>query len=132
MYRRRFLAAAATTLALPSVVKAENRRVLRYIPRSDLGALDPICTTRYSTQEHGYMVFDTLYGQSGQEDGFRTSPQMLAGHTVGNDGTTWRLTLRDGLLFHDGEKVLARDCVASIKRWGARDAFGQALMGTHR
>ena len=24
--------------------------------------------------------------------------------------------------------MLARDCVASIKRWGARDAFGQALM----
>ena len=53
---------------------------------------------------------------------------MLAGQTVENDGTTWRLTLRDGLLFHDGEKVLARDCVASIKRWGARDTFGQALM----
>ncbi len=31
-------------------------------------------------------------------------------------------------MFHDGEPVLARDCVATIKRWGARDAFGQALM----
>jgi peptide/nickel transport system substrate-binding protein len=40
----------------------------------------------------------------------------------------WRLTLREGLLFHDGAKVLARDCVASIKRWGARDGFGQTLM----
>ena len=28
----------------------------------------------------------------------------------------------------DGTKVLARDCAASIKRWGARDGFGQALM----
>jgi ABC-type transport system substrate-binding protein len=36
--------------------------------------------------------------------------------------------LRDGLMFHNGEKVLARDCAASINRWGARDAFGQALM----
>jgi peptide/nickel transport system substrate-binding protein len=53
---------------------------------------------------------------------------MAAGHVVENDGKTWKLTLRDGLMFHDGEKVLARDCVASIKRWGARDAFGQALM----
>ena len=26
------------------------------------------------------------------------------------------------------EKVLARDCVASIRRWGARDSFGQTLM----
>ena len=53
---------------------------------------------------------------------------MLAGYIVENDGKTWKLTLRDGLVFHNGEKVLARDCAASIKRWGARDAFGQALM----
>jgi len=115
-------------LALPAVAKTEDQRVLKFIPRSDLGALDPIWTTVYQTQEHGYLVFDTLYGQSGYEDGFKAAPQMLAGHTVENDGTTWRLTLRDRLLFHDGEKVLARDCVASIKRWGARDTFGQALM----
>ncbi len=30
--------------------------------------------------------------------------------------------------FHDGEPVLSRDVVASIKRWGERDAFGQVLM----
>jgi peptide/nickel transport system substrate-binding protein len=53
---------------------------------------------------------------------------MLAGHTVEDDGRTWKLTLRDGLMFHDGEKVLAHDCAASVKRWGARDSFGQALM----
>jgi peptide/nickel transport system substrate-binding protein len=74
------------------------------------------------------MVFDTLYGQSGHEEGFKAVPQMVAGHLIEDDGKTWRLTLRDGLLFHNGEKVLARDCIASIKRWGARDAFGQALM----
>ena len=53
---------------------------------------------------------------------------MLEGHVVENDGKLWKLTLRDGLLWHDGEPVLARDCVASIKRWAARDAFGGALM----
>jgi peptide/nickel transport system substrate-binding protein len=80
------------------------------------------------TRNHGYMVYDTLYGQTGQKDGFKAAPQMVAGHTTENDGKTWKLTLRDGLMFHDGDKVLARDCAASIKRWGARDAFGQALM----
>ena len=53
---------------------------------------------------------------------------MVAGHTVDDDGKTWTLTLRDGLMFHDGTKVLARDCVASIRRWSARDQFGQTLM----
>ena len=53
---------------------------------------------------------------------------MVEGHTTENDGKLWKLTLRDGLKFHDGEPVLARDCVASIQRWGKRDAFGQTLL----
>ena len=44
-----------------------------------------------------------------QDSSFRTSPQMVEGHVVENDGRLWTLTLRDGL-FHDGERVLARDC----------------------
>ena len=110
------------------MVRAESKRVLKFIPQSDLAILDPVWTTAYVTRNHGYMVFDTLYGQTGQKDGYKATPQMVAGHIIENDGKTWKLTLRDGLLFHNGEKVLARDCVASIKRWGARDAFGQALM----
>ena len=127
MRRRTFLAASAATLALPAVAQAESQRVLKFIPQSDLAILDPVWTTAYVTRNHGYMVFDTLYGQSGQSDGFKATPPMIAGHTIENDGKTWKLTLRDGLMFHNGEKVLARDCAASIKRWGARDAFGQAL-----
>ncbi len=71
------------------------------------------------------MVFDTLYGT---DSAYRVSPQMVAGHTTQDDGLTWTLTLRDNLLWHDDEKVLARDCVASIRRWGARDSFGQTLL----
>src|SRR5262249_33622349 len=73
-------------------------------------------------------LYDTLYGQVGQSAGFKATSQMLADHTIENDGWIWELTLRDGLLFHDGERVPARDCAASIKRWGARDAFSQARM----
>ena len=43
-------------------------------------------------------------------------------------GKTWRITLRPDLMFHDDTKVLAPDCAASIRRWGARDGFGQALL----
>src|SRR5438128_3008078 len=49
-------------------------------------------------------------------------------HVVSNDERQWDLTLRDGLFWHDGERVLARDCVASIRRWAARDGFGGELM----
>jgi peptide/nickel transport system substrate-binding protein len=128
MRRRTFLAASAATLALPAVVQAASQRVLKFIPQSDLAVLDPVWTTAYVTRNHAYMIYDTLYGQTGQKDGFKATPQMVAGHVIEDDGKTWKLTLRDGLLFHTGEKVLARDCVASIRRWGTRDAFGQALM----
>src|SRR6201746_2761889 len=47
---------------------------------------------------------------------------------VEDDGKRWKLKLRDGLLWHDGEKVSARDCVASIRRWAVRDGIGSLLM----
>lgn len=37
------------------------------------------------------------------------------------------MRLRDGLLFHDGTPVLARDCVASLLRWINRDPIGQTI-----
>jgi peptide/nickel transport system substrate-binding protein len=133
MRRRRFLAAAAAGLAGPAGLAAPLARpavaqptsLLRFVPQADLAVLDPIWTTAYVTRNHGYLVFDTLYGQDGT---FRASPQMVAGHVVERDGLQWTLTLRDGLAFHDGSRVLARDCVASINRWGRRDAYGQALL----
>ncbi len=128
MRRRTFLAATAAQLAMPAIGSAAGSKLLKFIPQSDLAVIDPVWTTAYVTRNHGYMVWDTLYGQSGPESGFKAEPQMVQGHVVSSDGKTWTLTLRDGLLFHTGEKVLARDCVASIKRWAARDAFGQALM----
>ena len=128
MRRRTFLATSAATLALPSVAQPVSARVLKFIPQADLAILDPIWTPAYVTLYHSYMVYDTLYGQTGKQFGFKCTPQMVAGHVVENDGKTWRLTLRDGLLFHNRERVLATDCVASITRWGARDAFGQVLM----
>ncbi len=125
MQRRHFLAASAAALAMPATARAQGSRVLKFIPQADLTVLDPVWTTAYVTRNHGFMVFDTLYGQDSR---YRASPQMVAGHVVASDGKTWTLTLRDGLKFHDGTPVLARDCVASIQRWGKRDAFGQALL----
>jgi peptide/nickel transport system substrate-binding protein len=113
MRRRTFLQAAGAALALPAVARGQNARVLKFIPQADLAVLDPIWTTAYVTRNHAFMVFDTLYGQDGHYD---VSPQMVAGHVVENDGRLWRLALRDGLKWHDGEKVLARDCSASIRR----------------
>jgi len=53
---------------------------------------------------------------------------MVDRHDVSPDKRTWTFTLRDGLAWHDGQPVTAEDCIASLKRWGARDTMGQKLL----
>jgi peptide/nickel transport system substrate-binding protein len=127
MKRRHFLAAtaaAASGLAAPALAQPTAARVLRFVPHANLTVMDPIWTTAYVTRNHGFMVWDTLYGLDKQ---YRPQPQMAEGHTVENDGRTWVFTLREGLVFHDGEPVRSADVIASLKRWAARDAFGAKL-----
>jgi peptide/nickel transport system substrate-binding protein len=128
MHRRDLLrGAGASAFAAPAIARSAGERVLKFIPQSDLAALDPVWTSATVTRNHAYLVFDALFAQ---DHSFRVQPQMVAGYTVEDDGRLWKLTLRDGLLFHDGTPVLARDCVASIRRWAKRDGFGQVLMRT--
>ncbi len=126
MRRRSLLGAGmagAALLACPPVVRAQSATTLRFVPYADLALLDP-AVSAFVTRNHVLMVYDTLFAMD--EDGV-AQPQMLAGYATEPDGLTWTLTLRDGLLFHDGTPVLARDAVASIQRWWVNDAFGQSL-----
>src|SRR5947199_8073333 len=126
MIRRSALTAGmATALLTPLISRGAAAAALKFIPQSDLTILDPVVTTVYTARNHGYMVFDTLFGMNSQ---YQMEPQMLDGVTVEGDGKAWKLTLREGLLWHDGERVLARDCVASIRRWAVRDGIGNLMM----
>jgi peptide/nickel transport system substrate-binding protein len=124
MDRRTFLAGTAAVIAAPAIVRAEGSRVIKFVPDADVVVYDPVVSPSWQTRDYAYLVYDTLFGV---DDNFQPHPQMVEGFLVENNGLTWKLTLRDGLKFHDGERVLARDAVASVKRWAARDAFGQAL-----
>ncbi len=99
--------------------------VLRVVMHSDLKILDPIWTTAYIVRNHGYMIYDTLFAL---DEKFDVKPQMVDKYEISADKLTYTFTLRDGLLWHDGQPVTAEDCVASIKRWGAKDAMGQKLL----
>ena len=123
--RRAVLAgAAAATVARPAFAQRRDPRELRFITAVGLTVLDPIWTASLVTLNHAYGVYDTLYGIA---QDLSPRPQMVAGHTVSDDGRTWEFKLRDGLLFHDGAPVLARDAVASMRRWWKRDSFGQLV-----
>ena len=109
----------------PNLARAAGASTLKFVPQAALAILDPVWTTATVTRNHAFLVFDTLFGQDAS---YKPRPQMAEGAVAENGGKGWTIKLRDGLMFHDGTKVLARDCVASIQRWGKNDAFGQALM----
>ena len=130
MKRRTFLKAlsamgAIAPLTTPNLARSQGTNVLKFVPQADLGVLDSVFTTAYVTRNHAFLVFDTLYGMT---EAYEPQPQMVEGHSIENDGKLWTLKLREGLKFHDGQPVLARDAVASIKRWGQRDALGGSLL----
>jgi peptide/nickel transport system substrate-binding protein len=119
-------ATALTLFLLPLFGQADaQEKTLRFIPQADLRSIDPIWTTAYITRNFGYMVFDTLFAL---DKDLKPQPQMVDHWTTSDDQLSWSFTLRDGLLWHDGQPVRAADCVASIQRWGKRDPFGQKLM----
>lgn len=109
-----------------SVALAQDAaKTLRMVPQSDLKILDPIWTTAFVTRNHGYMVYDTLFGVDVKG---KVHPQMVGDFTTSADGKTWTFTLRDGLAFHDGKPVTSADVIQSIKRWGTRDTLGQKML----
>src|SRR5712672_1594656 len=118
-------AAAAMTIRSPSLHAQKDQQILRFVAEADLKILDPVWTTAYITRNHAYLVYDTLFGT---DEELRVKPQMVERFTVSPDGMKYTFTLRDGLQWHDGQPVLAEDCVESLKRWGKIYRFGQFLL----
>ena len=114
--------AATGKLAAPAV--AQGAKVLKFVPQANLANFDPIWGTQYVVRNASQLVWDTLYGM---DSNLQAKRQMVESEEVSADGLTWTFKLRDGLKFHDGEKVLAKDVVASITRWSNRDAMGLML-----
>jgi peptide/nickel transport system substrate-binding protein len=120
--------AAAAAIGLPGRLTAQTApsraRTLRAVIHGDIGSFDPIWTTANVTSYHGGLVYDTLFSADAAGN---PQPQMVGKHGVSDDRKTYTFELRDGLKFSDGNAVTAADCVASIRRWAARDGFGQHM-----
>lgn len=117
-------AGAATGARAQGVAGRAAGKTLKFVPYANLVVMDPVWSISIIGLVHAYMTCDQLYGL---DDTLTPRPQMASGHEMSADGLHWRITLRDGLVFHDGDKVLARDCVASIARWAQVDPFGKRL-----
>jgi peptide/nickel transport system substrate-binding protein len=130
MKRRHFLQATAaaslgTPLAAPQVnAQTARAKTLRVVPLTALFSLDTVFNTSLVTTNHGFAVYDTLFGLNNAHE---IKPQMAEGYTISDDQRVYTIRLRDGLKFHNGEPVRAQDCIQSLKRWAGRETFGQTV-----
>jgi peptide/nickel transport system substrate-binding protein len=120
--------ATAGAMVAGAMISSANaqQNTLKVSLHSDLKVIDPVWTTALITTHHSYMVYDTLFAL---DEKLQVQPQMIDTWTVSADQLTWTFKLRDGLEWHDGQPVTSEDCIASIKRWAARDGLGQRLVG---
>ena len=115
--------AAALVFALLASAAA-HAQTLKVAMGSDVKILDPIWSTAYIQRDFGYMVWDVLFAL---DDKLAVKPQMVETWEVSPDQLTWTFTLRDNK-WSNGPPVTSDDCIASIKRWAARDSLGQRMM----
>jgi hypothetical protein len=121
MERRHFLAgSAAATLAAPAVRAASDPKLLKFIQQADIALFDPsFAPAALATPNQAYIVYDMLYGV---DNAVRPRPEMAADHLIEDGVKVWKITLREGLRFHDGKKVLAR-CRYLAERWAGSNLF---------
>ena len=81
----RLACAALLALATVSASAQDASKVLRIVPQTDLKILDPIWTTAFVTRDHGYMVYDTLFGVDAKG---KPQPQMVDKYTASAPTTT--------------------------------------------
>jgi peptide/nickel transport system substrate-binding protein len=129
--RRQFVTGAAASavalsggMAAPALSQGAAARTLKFVPQANLANFDPIWGTQYVVRNAAALVWDTLYGV---DERLVPQRQMVESEETSADGLTWTFRLRPGLKFHDGEPVLAKDVVASLVRWSARDPMGLML-----
>jgi peptide/nickel transport system substrate-binding protein len=117
------LLAGLSALLLATAAQAQS--TLKIVMHADLKVIDPIWVSLQISRTHGYMIYDTLFGL---DSNLKPKPQMVDRYEVSPDGLVYTFVLRDGLVWSDGAPVKAEDCVASLNRWGSRDAMGQKLL----
>ena len=118
-------AALAAGWSLIRPREARAAKGMTVVLESEVTIFDPHFTTAAITRTFGLHVFDTLFAMNEKGE---MKPQMVGSWENSSDKLSWSFTLRPGLKWHDGPPVTAADCVASLKRWGARDALGKLLL----
>ena len=123
---RRSLLAAASLVPFSNMFNSAARAqgsiaLLRVVTPWEIGSLEPSQT--------GYVFSRMQVGETLliADDGGRPRPGLATDWAMADDGLSWRLTLREGAVFHDGTPVTAEIAAAALRRAkGQPGPFGAA------
>lgn len=90
---------------------------------SEPPTLDSTWTTAIVVLVPSQHVFEYLFAWDSQWD---IKPFLAEGYEVSDDGLAYTITLRQGILFHNGKEMVADDVVKSLDRWGGLAGEGQS------
>ena len=105
------IAVAVTALAL-TATSASAENVIRWASQGDALTADPHAANESPTHSASRKIYDVLYYN---DKDMKNTPWLATGHKLINP-TTWQLSLRKGVKFHDGSDFTAEDVKFSIER----------------
>ena len=100
--------------------------VIRYPVTATIPTLDPHISPSGVVANIDAHIYETLVAQ---DESLAPQPALAESWTTSEDGRSWTFTIRDGVLFHNGEQLTAADVAASLNRWKTVTARAQTLLG---
>jgi len=86
---------------------------LRWGVGMEISTLDPAYQTNNWELATGYNMYDSLVWPDSKEG---VKPWVAESWSVSENGRTWTFKIRDGVTFHDGSPLTAKDVVFSMQR----------------
>ena len=101
--------------ALKIAAAEDGRRggTLRVVSQASIGNIDPISSSAWVAWAVATQIYDVPFASDGS---FQPQLQMLEDWSISADGLVWSFTIRDGLMWHDGDPVTADDFKATLER----------------
>ena len=113
----------ATALFLNAQASAAT--LLREATIGEPPPLDVMLTTADVASVIGRHIFETLYAL---DSAYTPRPMLAESDREEDGGKTIVIKLREGVPFHNGKEMTAKDVAASLTRWGSFGARGKLLM----
>jgi peptide/nickel transport system substrate-binding protein len=115
--------ALATMLGLSPVMAQTAGGDAIVAQSSNPPSIDAMVTSSQASRNITMNIYEPLFGF---DEEIRPIPILAEDHEISEDGLTYTISLRQGVLFHNGKEMTSEDVVASLERYqrhGATEAM---------